>query len=173
MGFWDIDYTSSGLPRILLPVRRRMPKIIALLTALLSPVLYVYNIFITTKNNIFYRLSHTGQVIVMTAALNDVFDPVDRGIYITDGPFKPPLYGYNIAENKPFYLGNISEYGTTVYQNPIYVYNISESVFAGVQFVVHVPTAVESLPGYSLAWLRSEVDEYRLPSKGNYNVVYF
>ena len=167
MGFWDVDYTSTGLPRILLPVRRRMPKIIALLTALLSPVLYLYNIFITVKNNVFYRVSHTGQVIVMTAALNDVFDPVDRTIYITDGPLESPVYLYMRNEDKPVYLYARSE------NKPVYLYTRAEIYAFGYQFIVHVPSDVESLPGYSLAWLRSVVDEYRLPSKGNYNVVYF
>src|ERR1039458_5928951 len=98
MDFFDIDY--NGLVVQLLPVKLRNNKVIAWLKSLASQVIWLYNLFMANRTDNLYILAHDSQVCFLQAALNDVFDPVSRGILVVDGPFEDPLYTYLIPENK-------------------------------------------------------------------------
>ena len=165
MGLFDVDYNNGIWTNI--PVLLRGTVMFAWVKCLVAPCKYVHANVMSFRNNILYRLRHTGQVYSLEAALNDVFDPVSRRITITDGPYKEALYLYLDAEEEPVYLYLDSE------NEPVYMYTDAESAGYCVQFIVNVPEAVTALPGYSLAWINSVVDEYRLPSKSNYSVVFF
>lgn len=168
MGFFDIDY--DRLVPQLLPVRLRQTKTIAWLKVLVSPVKWLFGLFRSNRKNNLYLLSHTGQVCYLEAALNDVFDPVSRGIYITDGPFRDPLFLYLETELRPLWLGLTSEIGTTSYSDPEVLYTDAETYALGVCFIVHVPHLVASGPGYDLQRLKAIVDLYRLPGRSYYTV---
>jgi len=169
MSFFDIDYNS--LVTQLLPVRLRNAKMKAWLQCLISPVIWLHNLFKTSRAANLYSLAHNGQVCFLQAALNDVFDPISRGIQVVDGPFKDPLYVYLFPESKPLWLGLASEAGTTPYPDPQVLYTDSETTLLGIGFIVQVPVAVVAGPGYDLQRLRALVDYYRLPGKTNYSVV--
>ena len=172
-GLFDIDYDVVVFNNI--PPADRDAVTYAWLKALIAPVKSIDDAFQTNRNNNLYRLAHNGQVCYLTAVLNDTFDPVDRGIYINDGVFDEPIYVFLDAEEEPVYIDLEGEIGTGVIEepDPVSCWLESEVVTIVYFFIVHVPTAVESLPGYSETWLRSVIDEYRLPSRGQYQVVYF
>jgi hypothetical protein len=170
MGLFDIDYDSVVWQN--LPVLLRGMAMYGWLKSLAAPVVYLDGEFTTNRNNNLYRLAHNGQVCFLTAALNDVFDPVERRIYITDGPYELPLYVYLVAEDQPLPLGLVSEEGSAAYPDPAALYLESETAALVCQFIVHVPSVIAVAP-YSEAWLRSTVDIYRLPGKGYYQVSYF
>jgi len=169
MGLFNINF--AVLIRTLAPVRLRNSVMLAWLGALVNPVVWLYNLFTANRVNNLYILAHDSQVCYLQAALNDLFDPVSRGILIVDGPFEDPLYIYLVPENKPLWIGLISEEGTTPYPDPEVLYTNSETTLLGISFIVKVPVAVAAGPGYDVLRLRALVDFYRLPGKGNYSVV--
>ena len=169
MSLFDIDYEALVVQ--LLPVRLRNNKMTAWLRCLVSQVRWLFTGFGVNRAGNLYRLAHNSQVCYLQAALNDVFDPVSRGIHIVDGPFKDPLYVYLEPEIKPLWLGLISEEGSTPYDDPQVLYSGPETTLLGVAFVVKVPLAVAAGPGYDLRRLKALVDQYRLPAKNNYSVI--
>ncbi len=175
MSVYDIDYSSSGLPNLLTPVRLRKPVQLAWLQALVSPVAYLKGLFTTNRTNNLYVLSHSGQVCYLQAVLNDVFDPVARGIYITDGPYVDPDFIYLADEDKPLYLDLVSEIGSSVIPapDPVPLYTSLEIYTLGAQFIVMVPVAVTAATGYDIHRLKAIIDKYRLVSKNNYTVQTF
>lgn len=169
MGIFDIDY--SGLVVQLLPVRLRNNKMTSWLNCLVSPVAWLYNLFKANRKNNLYILAHDSQVCYLQAALNDVFDPVSRGIQVVDGPFEDPLYLYLNPELKPLWLGMVSEEGTTTYPDPQVLYTDAETTLLGICFIVKVPLAVAGGAGYDVLRLKALVDFYRLPGRKNYSVI--
>lgn len=169
MGFFNIDYDSL-VPQ-LAPVRLRKAATLSWLRVLVSPVKWLYGLFKTARKDNLYYLSHDGQVCYLEAVLNDTFDPLTRGIYITDGPFRDPLFLYLDPELKPLWLGLISEIGSTSYPDPEVLYTDVETYGLGVCFIVHVPVAVASGIGYDVLRLKALVDRYRLVGRSNYTVV--
>ncbi len=169
MGFYDVDF--GVLVRTIVPVRLRNNIMLAWLAVLVSPVVWLYNLFKANRDDHLYDLSHNSQVCYLRAALNDLFDPVSRGILIEDGPFKDPLYLYLVPESKPLWLGLVSEEGTTSYPDPEVLYMDSETALLGISFIVKVPVVVAGGSGYDVLRLRALVDHYRLPGRKNYSVV--
>src|SRR6185437_15509245 len=102
MPLFDISY--KALVNILLPPRLRNSKMVAWLNVLTIPVVYIYNLFTTNRNNDLYNLAHTSQVCFMQGVLNDTFDYALRRIYIIDGPEFDPLFIYTALEEKPLFI---------------------------------------------------------------------
>ena len=171
MGIFDINY--DGLVVQLLPGRLRNSIMTAWINCLVSPVGWLFNLFTANRTNNLYMLAHDSQVCYLQAALNDVFDPVSRGIFIADGPFEDPLYLYLNPENKPLWLGLVSEEGATTYPDPEVLYTDSETFSLGICFIVKVPVAVAAGAGYNVLRLKALVDFYRLPGRTNYSVITF
>ncbi len=169
MGFFYIDYDSL-VPQ-LVPVKLRQPVMLSWLKVVVSPVKWLYNLFNTYRKNNLYLLAHEGQVCFLEAVLNDAFNPVSRGIFITDGPFKDPIFLYLVSETKPVWLGLVSEEGSTTYSDPEVLYTDLETYALGICFIVHVPVLVAAGSGYDVVRLKALVDLYRLPGRNNYSVV--
>jgi hypothetical protein len=146
---------------------------LAWLKCLVSQVKWLYRLFIAFRKNNLYLLAHNGQVCLMEATLNDVFDPVLRGIYITDGSFKDPLFLFLDAEVKPLWVGLDSEAGVTSYPDPQVLFTSLETYTLGVCFIVNIPLLVSLSTGYDEVRLRALVDLYRLTSRSNYSVEIF
>jgi hypothetical protein len=167
---FDIDF--DALVKQLLPVRLRQSIMIAWLKCLVTPVKWLFGLFKTNRNNNLYLLTHDSQVCYLEAALNDTFDPVTRGIFISDGVYVDPTYTYLVPELKPVFIDLASEVGASVIPapDPVRLY-LDTEVYAGVgayTFIVNVPVAVI----FDMARLKALVDLYRLPGK-RYNVVTF
>ena len=166
MSVFDIDY--DGLVWQSLPTRLRHFITYGWLKALVSPVKWLYNLFTANRANNLYLLVHDGQICYLQAALNDLFDPVSRGIFISDGPFEDPLFIYLEDEDKPVWLRLVSEAGATPYPDPEPLFLDSETYAEGIGFIVNVPVAVV----FDMARLKALVDFYRLPGK-TYSVITF
>ena len=160
--FFEIDY--DVLIRLLLPVRLRLPKMLAWLRCMVWPVKELYDRFYQQRQANLYLLGHNSQVVYLQAALNDTFDPTLRRIYISDGSSADPLWVYLPAENLPLYLGLPAEAGTTPYPTPQWLYTRTEVITSTYAFIVWLPTGFV----YDATRMRALIDRYRLPSKGNY-----
>lgn len=162
MSFWEIDYDL--LPVRLLPVRLRKEKMIAWLKALNAPVKELYQKFIDFRRVTLYELSHTGQVCYLEDALNDVFDPVSRGIQITDGPVEEPMWLALDDELQPLALALDME------DEPLWFPVDAETWVLGFDFLVLVPGVVIGAPGYDELRLRALVNKYRIAGKPYYSI---
>ena len=78
--------TSIGkrLALLLLPTFWRKPGFAALAYAAVSPLQWLHTQFVLWKHDAEYRVQKNGQVCHLRAVLNDMFDPIDRRITITD-----------------------------------------------------------------------------------------
>lgn len=150
----------SRLVRWLLPVRLRQSRTVAWLMALIAPVQSLYAAFIAYRDECSYFLNHTSQVVYMEAAMNDVFDPVNRGIYIVDGAVYDPLWLYQEAELKPLYVRMASE------SSPQWLYTELETLVGQADFIVRVPVAVT----FDMDRLKALIDKYRLAGKSYYKI---
>ncbi len=168
MGLFDIIY--SNLPATILPVRLRRVIHKAWLKALIAgSVGALYIRFRANRANNLYILAHNGQVCYLEAALNDMFDNVNRLIYISDPPYRDPIYLYRNVEHKQVYVATNGEAGTTVYPSPVYLFTYSEIAFSISGFIVNVPAALV----YDVDRLKALVNKYRLPSKTNWIISTF
>ena len=79
---YDVNFKRLAL--LLLPTFRRRPLTAAVAYAAVSPLQRLHTRFVLWKRNTDYRLRHNGQVCYLRALLNDMFDPIDRRITITD-----------------------------------------------------------------------------------------
>lgn len=164
MSVFSVNFSVLG--KQLLPVRLRNSKMLAWIRSLLKPVEELYNIFKGNRTSNLYQLAHNSQVVYLQAALNDVFDTVNRNIIVDDGAFEDPLFVYQPLEDEPLWLGLVAESGTT-YPNPQWLYTDIETTLMGNCFVVKVPVAVS----FDMAHMRAAVDKYRLAGKCTYSVI--
>jgi len=154
-----------------LAVRLRKPKQWAWFKILAAPVRNLYGLFTTNRNTNLYVLAHNSQVCYIQAALNDTFDAVSRGIWIGDPVFDDPEYIYMVDEDKPMWLGLVSEEGSTPYADPAPLYTIGEIYSgAGETFIVHVPSAVYA--ALDVNRLKALINFYRLPAR-RFSIVTF
>jgi hypothetical protein len=170
MSVFDVDIDL--LVTTNLPARMRQPVFSAWLRCLLAPAYFLKALFDGNRASNLYYLGHSGQVCFLEAVINDVFDPVSRGITIADPPYHDFLPAYRVAEIPP--------------QAAIIVYRVAETVPAGTHALLPLYTAAEvgeddncfevqvpALLGLSTGQvlrLRALVDRYRLPGKNNYSV---
>ena len=169
MGLFNIDYNQLTWQN--LPVRLRQPVQYAWLKCLVSPAIYLHNLFMANRAGNLYKLAHNSQVCFMEAALNDTFDKVARGIFISDPVYNDPVYIYEVPEDKPVFLDLISEIGTHVIPDPdpVPLYTDNETVFTAPSFIVNVPVLVT----FDLARMRALIDLYRLPGRNVYSIVLY
>jgi len=172
MTVFDVDF--NVLVRQLLPVRLRQAKTLAWLKSLIAPVKWIHAQFMANRQSNLYLLGHNGQVCFLQAALNDIFDPDNRRIFISDPLFTDPVYTYLVPEEKPVFLGLVSEVGVGVIAapNPVPLYKTSELYNGGgTSFVINVPSVLSLTPG-QLARFTALVDRYKLPAR-LYEIVFF
>ncbi|MDR3681537.1 MAG: hypothetical protein P4L41_16335 [Flavipsychrobacter sp.] len=160
MPLFNISF--SQLVKYILPVRLRGTVMQAWLNVLVSPVVFLYNIFIANRATNVYRLSHNGQVVYMQAVLNDTFDNALRRITIVDAIYADVVPVYLVTEQKPRALYMHSE------AKPIPLYTDKEVQSSIAGFVVQVPTGVAA---FDVNRMSSLIDKYRLPGMLNYKIV--
>ena len=161
MNIFNIDYHI--LIQLVLPIRKRKPLRRAWLFALISPVVYMYNLFLFRRTDRLYQLSHNAQVVYMQSLLNDRFDANLRRIFISDTPNISPLFTYTVPEQKYVYLY------TTAENNNQTFFTHTEIAIANNGFIVNIPTTLN----IDHATLTALVDAFRLPSKNNYSIQTF
>lgn len=144
-----------------LPIHLRQFKILAYLKFISTPFKRLLNEFYEFTNKVKYEVSFNGQVIYLEHILNDTFDNVNRGIYITDADQEDQVFLFNQAEqNEKTYLYNISESGPETY-----LYNQSESL-SWPNFIVNVPSGVT----YDENQMKALINKYKLAGK-KYKIV--
>ena len=79
---YDVNFKRLAL--LLLPTFRRRPLLAALAYAAVSPLQYLHTRFMLWRRDTDYRLLHNGQVCCLRGLLNDLFDPIDRRITVTE-----------------------------------------------------------------------------------------
>lgn len=143
------------LIQILLPPVHRSMLIIDYIKASIKPLSDVLTDFYSFFDKIKYELQFNGQVCLLEHLLNDQFDDVDRGIYITDAVNLSNTFIFNAAEgNEPTYLFNTSES-----ESPVYLFNESEIV--NYDFIVNIPASIT----YNAELLKFYVNKYKCAAK--------
>lgn len=146
--WYNIDFNKLAL--LMLPTFLRKEIIIGYIEALIAPIITVYYEWKQKRLADWYKLNHTGQVCLLRKVLNDALDVSERRIYISDGNSFPRKYIYTRAENKPVFLGKM------------FIYQNSEYVGTGADFIVFVPKEIISTKIHELNAL---IMFYKLASK--------
>lgn len=143
--------------RMLLKARLKKPKRLAGLYALVSPLIWLYNGFLTFLTDRLYELARTSQVVHITAVLNDRYDAGLRRIYLVDANGIDPVIIYRVVEGKaPVYI-----YTDAEGEPAPYLYTNDELNGITVDFIIKIPYFIV----FDEAELRAIVDKYRLPGK--------
>ena len=79
---YDVNFKRLAL--LLLPTFRRRPLLAALVYAAVSPLQSLHMRFMRWRRDTDYRLLHNGQVCYLRGLLNDLFDPIDRRITVSE-----------------------------------------------------------------------------------------
>ena len=147
----------------LTPFFKRTAALLDWLYSLIRPLKEVNNGFVSFVSNTEYNLTFTSETNVLERFLNDQFDPVSRGIFITNINEVDFQFIFNKVENKaPVYIFNKSEA-----EPPFYVMTKTE-LLQSVNFIINVPLAVIFNP----IVMRERVDFYNQSGK-NYTIVTF
>ena len=157
MNIFNIDFRI--LIQLILPLRKRKPLRRAWLYALISQVVYLYNLFSTRRTERLYNLAHNTQVVYMQSLLNDRFDNTLRRIFISDTPNISPKFTFTVPEQKYLHLFTAAE------NNNQTLFTNAEIAHAGNGFIVNIPASLH----IDYALLTALIDAFRLPSKNNYS----
>jgi hypothetical protein len=162
---FEINYRR--LAALLLPTFLRKEALLAFLRAMGSPVVTLYNLFLTHRTNNLYRLRMNGQVCYLRRLLNDAFPEAGGAIRIEDGAAVGRWQYAWDAEYDPYLkyllIGPLTPEGGTVFWD-------KSTILEGVSgFTVVVPRAVRTVNND--AKLRSLLNAYKLLSK-SYTINY-
>jgi len=146
--WYNIDFNKLAV--LMTPSFLRKPVLTAYLQSLLMPVSQLHYDWLQKRLADWYVINHTGQVRLLRKVLNDTLDVGSRRIYITDGNAFPRKYIYTRAEKKPVFLGKL------------FIYQNSEYLNTGVDFIVFVPQEVIDT---KINELHSLIRKYKLASK--------
>lgn len=146
--WYNIDFDKLAV--LMLPSFLRKPILTAYLQSLLVPISQLHYDWLQKRLDDWYIINHTGQVRLLRKVLNDKLDVGSRRIYITDGNAFPRKYIYTRAEHKPVFLGKL------------FIYQNSEYLNTGVDFIVFVPQEVIDT---KINELNSLIRKYKLASK--------
>jgi hypothetical protein len=179
---YSIDFAL--LIKRLLPWYKRKPAMQAWLFSLVAPVKQLNDAFALYVDDVRYRLSITGQILLLEKLLNDKFnsglparaasstvglyDGTPAGIYISDpSGLILPVYVWNKVEQRPAVI----LYNKAEAETPTYLYNKAE-VDGEFDFIVNVPYSVGNVTtdAVLLARIKAWVNVYRIAGK-RFNVV--
>lgn len=147
--WYSVDFDKLG--KLLLPINLRQQRLMAYLSAILSPLVALHYTWTQFRNTNLYKLAHTGQVCYLRGALNDAFDPSERRIYIDgSGGDATATYIYTPGEEQPKFLGTL------------FLRNSLEFADTGADFLVYVPASIVASQNYEL---RALIDYYKVASK--------
>lgn len=143
------DVNFKDIVNKLLPLEIRKEPNQSILYALVKPLQTLNESFVIFRNATEYKLLFNAQVIYLEHYLNDLYDPVNRGIYIEDTADIEYTYLFKDIENRPLYLHKESE------NTPVFIKTKSE--YNGLyEFIIMIPTGVI----YHELLLRNQVNNY-------------
>lgn len=147
--WYSIDFDKLG--KLLLPTTLRKPRLMAYISALLSPLATLHYSWSQFRTANLYKIEHTGQVCYMRKALNDAFDVDARRIYIDGtGGDAMKTFIYTPGEAQTKYLGKL------------WLRNSLEFADTGADFLVYVPATIAQSLNFEL---RAIIDFYKVASK--------
>lgn len=152
---YDINYKKLAL--WLWPAVLRKPALLGLLNALITPVIFIYNLFLINRRANLYRIMITPQVCYVEMALNDRYDSNERRIRIVKPKSYNPIFLFRKAETKPVFLYRKSEGG----KPKTYLYQKGETGAFQYDFIVQVPVMV----AFDINEMMAVIDGYILPDK--------
>lgn len=146
--WYNIDYNKLAIE--MLPTFLRKARMVAFAQSCVLPVKKLHYDFLQKRDRDWYKINHNGQVCKLRKALNDTLDPSLRRIYIGEGNAFPRKYIYTHAEDKPVYIGTM------------YIYQRSEFVGTGADFIVYAPQEIIDGNWHEL---KAIIEFYKLASK--------
>lgn len=130
---------------------------LAWVKSLVAPLKSLNVTFRAYVDEVRYKMYITGQVVYLEHYLNDLYDPVVRRIYISDGDAGVPLFLYRKADNQPITVYNKSEGETPPFM-------LNKGDFEGqVDFIVNLP--YEEVPATALNKMRAQINRYKQAGK--------
>lgn len=111
------------------------------LKALMAPIQSLNAELQAFVTDVRYRLTITGQVIYLEHYLNDLYDPIDRRIYIEDGNPIAPVFLYNKSETAE----DVVIYNKSESELPVYLVTKAEDV-SNVDFIIVLPYDTDTTP---------------------------
>jgi len=156
--WFKINWNIFALDNI--PTMLRRPAIAAFAQILLKPIDFLYYRWSNWRIDNIYKLEHTGQVCSLEGSLNDLFDPIERRIYIGEGQIYETTYIYTEAEAQDVFLNTEAEAPT------IWLRTEPETADNGLDFIVFVPEQIYDTQIYALT---AHVEFYKAGGK-RYNI---
>lgn len=98
MGKYDVDFKKLAI--LLLPTFLRKPLLAGFALAVIAPLAGTHANFRRYRDDKVYQLTHNGQVCYLRAVVNDMFDPINRGIEIVDADAMDGTEIYARSEGK-------------------------------------------------------------------------
>lgn len=126
--WYNIDYDKLVID--MLPTFLRKARLIAFVQSCVLPIKQKHYQWLNKRNQDWYKINHNGQICFLRKALNDALDISLRRIYIGDGNAFPRKYIYTHQEAQPRYIGTY------------YIYQRSEFIGTGADFIVYVPQEI-------------------------------
>lgn len=146
--WYDTDFKKLVI--LITPTFLRKKVLIAYLQELVTPIYKLHYNWKLKRLDDWYKINHNGQVCKLRKVLNDNLDPSERRIYIDEGNSFPRKYIYTRVEKKPVFLGKM------------FIYQNSEYLTTGVDFIVFVPKNIITEKIHELTAL---LEFYKLASK--------
>lgn len=164
---WNIAQTITRLipARIKAYFPSAFSQLQAWLYTLLFPLESAYGVFVLFVQQTNYKTAITGQVIYLEKVLNDTFDPVMMGIFISDGDPLNESYVYDHAAS-PDSPPLIYDHGSADPEEDfVYDHSTYEERF---DFIVNVPSYVF----FTSHIMRALIDYYKQAGKRYQIVIY-
>jgi hypothetical protein len=156
--WFDVDWNVFGVQN--LPTKWRDVASIQYLKVLLRPINDLYDKWYNWRLDNIYKLDHTGQVCYLRGSLNDLFDPIERRIWIGDGLLYDTQYVFTEAEQQNVWMDTEAE------PDIVWLRTEAETADAGLDFIVYVPATIYNT---QLDGLKAHIEFYKAGGK-RYNI---
>tara|TARA_R100001369_G_C3292743_1_gene164213 strand:- start:638 stop:1156 length:519 start_codon:yes stop_codon:yes gene_type:complete len=138
----------------------RKAKTLALVRAVIKPLITGYTVFETFKTRQIYITGHNAQITLFQQALNDGFDATQRRIYIANAVIEDTEHYYDPEYGEPLFFYDDGD------GDPQYFLDRSTFNQTGGNFSVNVPVAMEEAdPTDKLLFetaLKAEIERYKI-----------
>lgn len=147
--WYNVDFYILAVDLMITSIRKKV--MIAFAKAFVKPFVTIHAKWLQQRKSDLFILAHNGQVCYMRGALNDIFDPSLRRIYIDGtGGDANRNYIFVPAEQRPRYLG------TMYLRQPL------ELADDGADFYVYVPAEIMATQSFEV---NAQINLYRLGGK--------
>lgn len=165
---YNVDYTR--FVQQLLPIVMRTPKLLDYITALVAPIVSLYNQFYVFKNKAIYKTEHNASVTLLQKMLNDGYDAVERRIFINNAEITATQHYYDEGQGDPLIFYDEGKGDPQWFFN-LEVFNVYQS-----DFTVFLPEAIRPAnsanEGRLLTRIKADLDYYKIYGT-KYTIVWY